>query len=658
MQTTARVTDIALNCSPTAVRSNSNELPSGDRDLPTTNPGSLWLSKRVAVIAIFALLNIFSAYAALGQSGSETARFQLADTYLRAGQFDRAISLLEDLYAANPEYAFFSKLKQAYENTKKYEEAQKLIDGRLQMDENRALLLSEKARLYYLANQLEQAFEAWDASVAVAPNEEGTYRMVYQSLTQVREFDRAIALLDSARVTLGDQTLFRRELGSLYSQISEYSKSMEEYIGLLQEDARHLATIKTNLGRYADQDGVVEQSVKVVEREVGLHPLNVELRELLGWLYVESGLFEPALDTYRAIDRLQNHQGRTLFAFAGQALSAGSFAIAEGAYKEILTRYPNNAIAPEALRGTGDVNVAWAESLRERMGPDGDLSDVEHYSAALRVYVEFLDKYPVSQNVPYVMLGAGRLYQNVFRDYDRASALYDDILKRYVSHPAADEAVFEKGRLDVIVGNLEDARLEFSRIADRLHTGDLAELARYEVALIHFYRGEFDAAEALVGALKENTSNNTANDAIGLRLLLMENTAPDSTEGALDYFARALLLQRQFKLTDALATIDSLQILFPGDELADEASFARAELLEEQHEYMDASTAYLELALQHPTSFLADRSVFAAARIHEQYLNDVERSIELYSQLLLDYPGSLFVARARERIRILRGDNV
>ncbi len=593
-----------------------------------------------------------------GQASSETARFQLADTYLRAGQFDRAISLLEDLYAANPEYAFFAKLKQAYEGTKKYNEALELIDSRLRIDDNKSILLAEKARILYLSEDIDSAFAVWDLAISVAPDDAATYRMVHQSLTQVREFDRAIALLDSARTRLGDPSLFRRDLGNLYTLTSQYSKSMEEYVGLLLEDARHLATIKSNLSRYATQDGVVDESVAVVEREVRQNPLNVDLRELLGWLYVESDRFEPALDTYRAIDRLQNHQGRTLFAFAGQALASESYAIAFSAYEEILARYPDSAIAPEALRGTGDVHVAWARSLDEQVATDDPIEVAPHYSQALNVYTAFLEKYPVSQNVPYVLLDVGRLEQDVFRRFDTADEAYERVVKEYPTHAAADEAKFEKGRLAVLTDRLEDARLEFNRIADRLHTGDLAEECRYEVALIHFYRGEFEAAGALVGALKENTSNNTANDAIGLRVLLIENPEPDSLEGPLSIFARAMLLQRQYRLREALLRVDTLRQQYSGHEISDESAFLGATLLEQVGDYRQAHDSFIELSLQYTTSFLSDRSVFAAAWIQEKHLGSPKKAIELYERLLVAFPGSLFSARARERIRNLRGDNV
>ena len=61
---------------------------------------------------------------AVAIDSSYIARFQLADSYFRAGKFESAIPLLEDLYAQSPETrAFYDRLKEAYENLKRYDDA-------------------------------------------------------------------------------------------------------------------------------------------------------------------------------------------------------------------------------------------------------------------------------------------------------------------------------------------------------------------------------------------------------------------------------------------------------------------------------------------------------------------------------------------------------
>jgi len=592
-------------------------------------------------------------------SPEDAARFQLADTYIRAGQFDRAIALLEDLYAENGEYAFFAKLVNAYENTKQYDKAIDLIDERIERDPSAVPLIAERARLLYLDQQTDAASETWQRAIAAAPGREMTYRLVYQSVAEVREFEDAIAILLQGRTALRDSSLFRQELGYLYGMTSAHGKAMDEYLSLVRTDERQLVNVKSRLGRFADQPGVVAASVEVVERGVRAEPLNRAFRELLGWLYLESGMFRPALDAFRAIDRLESEFGRVLFTFAGQASTAGAFDVALEAYTEILETHGDRPIASEALRGKAEMHRRWAETLEASASSESDDRSVrEHYALSLDALEEYAELYPTSPNLPYVLLDTAELHQAVFFDLEPAREILENLIRRFPIHAAADGAAHQLGRLLVMEGNLDEARLRFARLEERLRTGDLAEQARYEIAQIHFYKGEFDAAEAIVGALKENTSNDTANDAISMRVLLLEGRGPDSSSSALRSFADARLLIRQRRFMAAYDALEGLRKTHPGHALTDDAIFEQANILVTMDRVADAYQLFAELPLRHPDSHLADRSLFQAANLQELQLGDIDKAIELYNRLMREYPGSLLARDARLRIRALRGDSV
>jgi TolA-binding protein len=55
---------------------------------------------------------------------------------------------------------------------------------------------------------------------------------------------------------------------------------------------------------------------------------------------------------------------------------------------------------------------------------------------------------------------------------------------------------------------------------------------------------------------------------------------------------------------------------------------------------------------------LSDDALFLLAKIYEENLKDPEKAKELYNNLLLKYPGSIFTVDARKRFRKLRGDVV
>ena len=92
--------------------------------------------------------------------------------------------------------------------------------------------------------------------------------------------------------------------------------------------------------------------------------------------------------------------------------------------------------------------------------------------------------------------------------------------------------------------------------------------------------------------------------------------------------------------------------------LSDDADFLKAEIQIERGEYESAVALLGEIPLKYPNSYLSDRSLFESARIHEERLASPERATELYTRLMNEYPGSLLLNQARNRIRALRGDGV
>ncbi|MEX1055022.1 MAG: tetratricopeptide repeat protein, partial [Rhodothermales bacterium] len=115
-------------------------------------------SWRIALLLAVALVVGGGTARAQDMDSTQVARYQLADAYLRAGQFDRAISLFEDLYAGSKaNYAFYSKLKEAYESIKRYDDAVELVNEKLAASST-PQLVSDLARLHYLQNEEENAY--------------------------------------------------------------------------------------------------------------------------------------------------------------------------------------------------------------------------------------------------------------------------------------------------------------------------------------------------------------------------------------------------------------------------------------------------------------------------------------------------------------------
>jgi tetratricopeptide (TPR) repeat protein len=588
---------------------------------------------------------------------SQTVRYQLAESYLRGGQYPRAITLLEDLYADSPNtYLFYEKLKEAYEGVKRYDDALALVEGRLARHPNALDVRAERGRLLFLRGDEAGAHAAWDAVLAQQPIGLNTFLTVYRVLTQVRLYDRAIAVLEQGRQQLDNPRLFQADLAFLFGMVGQHERAMGEYLGMLAENAQQLDFVQDRLTRKLDDEVFLRSSLAAVERGVRQQPLNRAYRELLAWLYLEAGLYREALDAHRAIDRLNQEEGETLFTFAQQAADAKAFDVALEAYREILTRYPNGEMTAEASLGLARMHEQQAQQNGERASSSPDVAALPHYTQALTRYQDFLERFPNHPFTPDVLQRMGRLQKDVFHQYDDAIATLQRVSEQYPGSESDDAATFDLGRIAVQRGQLDQARAIFTRLEEQAQTLEMTEAARYELALLHFYQGAFDAAQTYTDAMKENISADVANDALELDVLLIESRGPDSLNTPLRLFAQAHLLHRQQQTPAALAVLDTLGARYGQHPLADDVRFLRARILRDQGQPDQAVALLLELPRLYPASFLADRSLLLAAELQEYDLHQPEAAQHTYTRLLTDYPGSLFLNQARARIRALRGD--
>ncbi len=589
-----------------------------------------------------------------------TAKFRLADAYLRAGQSERALALLEDLHAADPgSFAVYDKLKEAYVTVKQYDDALALIESRMQLTAPTPNLLAEAGRLHVLKGDLEAAERTWQAALDAAPDNPSTYRQVYAAEVEARLYEQARDVLLQGRERLGDPALYQVELADLYGRTNQHEEAMAEYAALLTADPQQLGFVQSRIGRLLEGDGAAPAFTAAVERLIRREPLVMPYRELAAWLYAETGDFAAALDATRALDRLRGEQGQSLYAFADAALNAEAYDEALQSYEIILERHGDGPIAPLALLSTALLYELRGQQHGERaFDAGGNRIPAADYDLALERYGAFLRQYPTHPSEPVALRRLAGLQKDVFRDYGQAEALLRDVLARFPNGPVAAQARLDLGEVALLRDDLGAARAAFTQVEESERIGESAELARLELARLEFYEGHFDMATTRAQAMNRNTATDVANDAIALKLLLSENSGPDSTSAALRTFARAQLLQRQQRPALALDAVDELLAAYPEHALADDAHFLRAEILRALGRFDDALALLTAFPEQFPDSYLTDRSLFTVGEIHERDRADPQAAMAAYADLLARFPGSLLAPEARARIRRLRGDGV
>jgi tetratricopeptide (TPR) repeat protein len=143
-----------------------------------------------------------------------------------------------------------------------------------------------------------------------------------------------------------------------------------------------------------------------------------------------------------------------------------------------------------------------------------------------------------------------------------------------------------------------------------------------------------------------------------LWLIIQDNLGLDSSDEALKLYASAELLIFQNKPDDALKILESIPERFPGHTLTDEIYFAKALIYEQKSDYLMAEQLYLRISKDFSFDILSDNALINLAHLYEFKLNDTAKAKKIYELIVLNYTGSLFIAEARKRFRILRGDGL
>ena len=228
--------------------------------------------------------------------------------------------------------------------------------------------------------------------------------------------------------------------------------------------------------------------------------------------------------------------------------------------------------------------------------------------------------------------------------------------------------------VQLYTGEIWDASLNYSQVDKDLPNDVLGNEAKFKNAKLSFYIGEFNWAKSQLDVLAAATTKLIANDAIYSSMLIADNleeeeedddsdtsmTLFSNSEGnlALKMYAKAEFLIFQNKDDEALKALDSVMILSPFGTLVDDALYQKALILIKQKNYLEAESLLKRIIENYGDQLLADDAVFQLAELYEYYLKDITQAMEYYQKILKDYSDSLYVVQARNRYRVLRGDNV
>ena len=596
-------------------------------------------------------------------------KFRLAQSYERSQDYESAVKLYEELYAKDSlNFVIFDALYRGYMQLKRYDGAISLIQRKLQQSPNDIGLLSQLGTIYARESQEPQAFEIWDRAIAVDPTHESTYRIVVNSMMENRMLDRAIAAYRQGRSSCGNPTLFTGELASLYSTMLNYGDATKEYLALLHQNPAQLDLVIVRISSYTGRSEGLNAATLVVEQAAKTEPNNLSNHQLLAWLYMEGKQFDKAYAVYKIIDEQAKTAGYELYNFAERALKEKAYTAASNAFQDVLNKFSQFERRAQAKFG-------YARTLEEQnsetdtLNPFGSLNPftgdgkpateaAPKYAGAINAYSKVITEFPTTEIAAQSLLRIAILKFERFFDLDGARIALETIAKQYPAYSAVlGEARLRLGDVYLTMDDMEKAEAQYKTLsAQQPVMTQHREKAQLRLSELEYFRGNFQAVLASLKTLTRVTVSDVTNDALSLLIFIQENQKP--TDAALKDYARADLLKRQHKLSEALTVFESIVQKYGGTRIIDETLMSIGDALAYMKRYPEAIANYERLVKEFPESVALDRVLVKIGQVYQSGLKDKPKAIESYQKLLLQFPNSIYAGQVRKRVRELRGDNI
>mgnify|MGYP001615168854 CR=1 FL=1 len=614
--------------------------------------------KKVFLFSVFILIALS---ASVAQTQEALNKFRLAQSFEQAGESDRACRLYEDLVNSDSSnYLYFDGLRRCYEQLKNYDAAIALSIRRLGHQPIDINTMATLGGIYYKSGDEARADSVWDEIIVRVPGSVVAYRIVASVQSENRLFDKAIRTYLRGRKETGEPALFVGELSSLYSLMMNYADATREYIMMLSLNEHQLDFIESRLSMFTSRAEGLGAATKMTEEVLSRQSKSVVLHRLLLWLYMEGKRFDRAFDLARNLEESINSNGAEMLLFAEHAFKEKAYDVAAKAYRFSIEKYPAMPQLPPARYGYARAmeEISAASDTVNIPKPAANVLPSETqpgHHGAIALFLSLAREYPNSEISAQCLYRVGLIRYRRYFDLDGALQVLDSVLTLPAARqlvPAILETVAE---INVAQGKLDKASMRYASVLSSQIAGPGQKThAQFRMAEIQYFQCNFDSAAALLQRITHTLSADESNDALLLLHFIKENQSGFAE--ALKEYARAELLSRQKKFSEAIAVLTSTIQTFPDSPLVDDALIQKAELSIAVKQYSGAVLSYQKLLADYPKSILRDKAQFGLGELYQMQLKDKEKAIQAYEEVLAAYPHSLLVEEARTRIRMLRGD--
>jgi tetratricopeptide (TPR) repeat protein len=595
-------------------------------------------------IIFFFLLFTVSSYA---QNNNQKTAYQ----YYVNGDYDKAIAIYEELNSRQLSTNIYSTYFISLCNLDRFSEAEKLA---------KKFYTKYPTRLNYLVDiiisQIKQKNEKKSDNYLkkLFKKISGKNSQVVQIANRFQSFSMYQIALDIYKKpqAISGAIQYDLQIAQLYALLGKEELMIKHYFNFLLRNPNKKKVVFTSIQRFLNNNGIKNENNYLIVKKAllktsKLHPDRADFNEMLIWFFMQNKQYKSALNHVVSLDRRSGNSLSSIYDIGETLLDLEKYPLSIQAFDYIISKGFKSNLYIDA-----HINKLYAltKSINEN---SEDIKSID------QKYSQIIDE--VGVNRYSILLVSNYAHFKAFYLNDLISAI--DILDDVMIMSTIDkldlaECKIQYADIMLLSGNIWDALLFYSQVEKDFKEHPIGHKAKFKRAKIAYYQGDFTWAQAQLDVLKSSTSKLIANDAMDLSLLITDNYALDTIDIPMIQFAKADLKAFQKKSDIALLTYDSILVNFQGHDLSDEIYYRKANIYLLNNNF-DMYIKMLEIIIdQFSYEILIDDALFDLATFYDEKLNNKEQAAKYYQELILNFKGSIFVAEARERFRILRGDNL
>ncbi len=566
---------------------------------------------------------------------------QLAFNYIDAGEYEKAVTILEEVYSKNKNL-YLDKLLYCYQQLQQYEKALKFINE-LKPKNNNPSLLVEEGYIYQLQKKQPEA----DKKYQEALNEIDKNANFAYNLGSI--FERKVLLDWALKAYEKGQKAnpnlnFDYQTAMIQGQLGNLEVMLNKLLDYGFNTPDGTPMVQNQLTRFLmdDTDGSFATTIRKNLLLRTQKSQDVYWNQFLSWFFVQQKEYGKAFIQEKAVYK-RNVENSYNF------LTIGSLAMEEKQYE----------VAKEVFTFVFEIS----KDLGFKLKMQHLVTSMEIESATPKEYPSIdlkLQELLKTHGINQESLDLQILYAHFKTFYLNQSKIGLDILNETLKLPLniRNESRVKMELADIMVYDekFNQAILYYAQVEDNLKNDVLAHEASLKLAKANFYKKDFDWTLQQVKVLKQSPSLLIANDAVEMFLLIQDNSAEDSLRVALQSYATADLKLYQNKKEEALQLFLAILQKHKGESIEEGTLFKVGKIYEEKGDFNKALTYYQNILDNHKDGIYKDEALYFSAEIYRKHLLDNEKAKALYEKVVLEHPDSLYYTESRKQYRTLRGD--